>query len=292
MIYHSPVLLIETLKLLDIKPGLSYIDATLGHGGHTIEILKKGGVVYGLDSDPQNLEIAIGRIKENNLAKNFFPIHDNFKNLQKIITKYKIKPTGILFDLGLNINQQKSENRGFSFNDSKSLDMRLDPKIQKLTAEHIINTYSYNDLYNIFSKLAQEQYSKPLIQRIIKERQQSPIKNAKRLSTIIQQFYTEKHLHFSINPATKILLALRIAVNDEQKNLLSVLSQTLKLPAKTIVCFISFHSGEDRLIKRFIKNNTIKKLLNLTPKPIRSNQDEIDTNPLARSATLRSYRIV
>jgi 16S rRNA (cytosine1402-N4)-methyltransferase len=287
MDFHDPVLLKEVLDLLDVKPGYIYIDATVGNGGHTIKILEQGGIVYGLDADPTNLKIASDRIKSLNLDHNFHPICTNFSELKSLVgTSIPGHISGLLLDLGLSSGQQKSVGRGFSFNDPLSLDMRLDSVNQELTAENIINTYSYEQLYDIFTKLAQEEFSKPLILRIITERQQKPIKSGVRLAEIIRNYYQEKHIRKSIDPATKIFLALRIAVNQELKKLQSLLNDSLVcLPSNCIVIIISFHSGEDRIVKQFIRQNF------LLPKPTLPGTEEVLTNPLSRSAVLRSYRI-
>ena len=288
MDFHTPVLLTETIDLLDVQKNKIYIDCTLGHGGHTIEILKRGGIVYGIDQDPKNLEIATNRIKEAGFGKHFFPIHNNFNQLENIvINDIKQKINGLVIDLGLSQNQQTDQDRGFSFNDKNSLDMRLDPKNQELTAEEIINTYDYNELFEIFSKYAQEVYSKPLILKIIRERQKKPIRTATRLANIIRDYYKEHHHQSKIDPSTKIFLSLRIVVNDEFNNLRNILNQSLKIVNPNgNVCIISFHSGEDRIIKQFIKDH------NFPSKPIKPSFAEIKKNPLSRSATLRSYKIV
>lgn len=293
MDYHFPVLAKECLDILNPKPNKIYIDCTLGNGGHTVEILKKDSTVYGIDQDQKNIEIAHSRIKEENLDKNFIPINSNFNQLEKIVkNKIKEKVNGLIIDLGLSINQQKSQNRGFSFNDQSSLDMRLDLKKQKITAEEIINTYSFERLYEIFTKYGQEKLSKPLILKIIRERQKEPIKTAIRLSNIIRDYCQEHHIKSKIDPSTKIFMALRIAVNNEFANLKSVLKQTLKvLKPNGVACIISFHSGEDRIIKQFISENVSKKLI-IASKPIKPSFAEIKINPLSRSAILRSYTIV
>ncbi|MFA6185143.1 MAG: 16S rRNA (cytosine(1402)-N(4))-methyltransferase RsmH [Candidatus Shapirobacteria bacterium] len=294
MEFHTPVLLSETIDLLDVQKNKIYIDGTLGHGGHTLEILKKGGIVYGIDQDPKNLEIAINRIKEAGFEKQFFPIHNNFNQLENIINKkIKQKIDGIVIDLGISQNQQTDQDRGFSFNDENSLDMRLDPENQELTAEEIINTYNYDELFEIFSKYAQEVYSKPLILKIIRERQKSPIKTATRLANIIRDFYKERHLKSKIDPSTKIFLSLRIVVNDEFNNLKNILIQSLKIVASNgNVCIISFNSGEDRIVKQFIRKYADQKTIIENKKSIKTSFQEIKKNPLSRSATLRSYRIV
>jgi len=293
MNYHLPVLLRETIEQLSITPGCIYVDATLGHGGHTIEILKKGGIVYGLDQDPKNLEIATSRIKELNLSSNFYPINSNFNQLKKIVNqKIGQKIDGLIADLGLSSSQQTDQNRGFSFNDNSSLDMRLDPTSQTLTAENIINTYSFDQLYEIFTKFGQELYSKPIIIQIIKERQKSPIKTGQRLANIARKFYLDHHIHTKVDPSTKIFLSLRIAVNQENTNLQKLLKQSLNVVEPNgIVCIITFHSGEDRIVKQFIKDESSKNKV-FANKSIKPSFSEIKQNPLSRSSLLRSYKIV
>ena len=290
MNYHSPVLLKETLSCLAISANNKYIDATLGHGGHTLEILKQNAFVYGFDQDPQNLKIATDRINELFLSKNFVGINKNFINIKSYFKKNKLnKVDGLVADLGLSLNQQTGQNRGFSFNDELSLDMRLDPQTQTLTAEEVINTYSFDQLYQIFTKIGQELYSKPLIFQIIKERQKNPIKTGQKLADIIRLYYQDKHLRSKIDPSTKIFLSLRIFVNQEYENLTKLLNQSLEIvkPGGQ-VCIITFHSGEDRLVKQFIQKN-ISKII--PQKPIKPSFIEIKQNPLSRSAILRTYKI-
>lgn len=294
MNYHQPVLLSKTLEILDVKKNKVYIDATLGNGGHTLEILKLGGIVYGLDQDPKNIEISTERIKKENLDSNFTSIYSNFNKLEKIV-KNKIgqKVDGLFFDLGLSNNQQLSQDRGFSFNDSKSLDMRLDPKTQKVTAEKIINTAHFDQLYEIFTKNSQEIYSKPLILKIIRERQKKPITDAKRLADIIRDYYKQNNIRTRIDPSTKIFLSLKIAVNQEFSNLKKVLLQSLNIvKSGGVVCFITFHSGEDRIVKQFIKEKVRQKQITIISKAISTSFQENKKNPLSRSAILRSYKIV
>lgn len=284
MDFHKPVLLNETLTLLDIKPGDIIIDCTLGHGGHTQAFLDKEAVVYGIDQDPTNLEIVSKRFN----SKNFYPIHDNFNNLSKIATDISQPIAGVFFDLGLNSFQQKATNRGFSFNDSQSLDMRLDPTVTDLTAEYIINTYDFEQLNTLLSKTVQEKLSKPIAIAIIKNRQSHPIKSGQRLASIIEDVYHQYHLHSKIHPATKTFLALRIEVNNEFENIKTALQATTGLNPGCKVLWISFHSGEDRIIKNFIRTNN---LVTLTNKPVAPSLEEIKNNPLSRSSLLRSYRI-
>jgi len=291
--YHQPVLLTETLKLLDPQKGQVILDCTLGNGGHTLAILKTGATVYGLDADPQNLSLATDRIKKEGLDKNFHPLLGNFKDLKEIIdTKLPRSPDSILADLGLSQNQQVSQDRGFSFNDEKSIDMRLNPDLEdQESAENLINTADFDTLYDIFTKLAQEKYSKPLILRIIRQRQKEPIKSSKRLADIIRDYYQTKGIKSKIDPSTKIFLALKIYINQEFENLRSFLDQSLSLESNTKVAIISFHSGEDRIVKQFIKQNQ-NKLISLNKKAILPSFAETKQNPLSRSALLRAYQII
>lgn len=286
MKYHQPVLLSESIDSLDPGPNKTFIDATLGHAGHTLELLKRGAIVFGLDADPINLKIATKRIKSENLDRNFHPISGNFGDIQTIWQdKIKIPLDGLIADLGLSSSQQSGENRGFSFNDSQSLDMRLNPK-QSLTAEEIINTWDRDELYQLFTKFAQEKLARPLVYEIIQARQIKPIKTGQELSKIIASYYQKKHYSTRLNPATKIFLALRIAVNQEFSNLKTLLDSSLIIcQSGAKVAIISFHSGEDRIIKSFIREN------NLVSQKSLPTHFEIAKNPLSRSSILRSYTI-
>jgi len=287
MNYHEPVLAPEIINYFDPKEGQIYLDATLGNGGHTIEILNKGAIVWGLDADPQNLKLATERIKSLGLSQNFHPLLGNFNRILTIWKKEINLPLdGLLADLGLSLNQQSGQNRGFSFNDEGSLDMRLNPKTQKLTAEKIINTWDKDKLYQIFTKYTQEKLAKPLVFEIIQARQIKPIKSGRQLSQIINSYYQKKHYSTFHQPATKIFLALRIAVNREFESLNKLLAATPKIiKSGGKVAIISFHSGEDRLVKHFIQQN------NFISKKISPGHLEVKKNPLSRSALLRLYNL-
>ncbi len=293
MDFHKPVLLSEAIDELDVLPNKIYIDGTLGHGGHTLEILKKGGLVYGIDYDQENLKIATDRIESLGLSDRFFPINASFIEIPKLVGSDIPKNfSGLILDLGLSSSQQTSANRGFSFNDPLSIDMRLNPDKQELTAEEVINTYSFPQLYEIFSKLAQEKLSKPLILKIIRARQRKPLKSGLELAKVIRDYYEEKHIRSKIDPATKIFLALRIFINHEFENLSDILEQSITFaPSNSKIVLITFHSGEDRSVKQFIRKNTMKGLISSSNKTTSPSATEIAQNPLSRSAILRSYKI-
>lgn len=283
MTYHQPVLLTEVISELNPSANKIFIDCTLGHGGHSEQLLTHGAIVYGIDADKNNLEVATNRL--NN--PNFHPILDNFKNIKKIWKNNINTPIdGILVDLGLSSNQQSETGRGFSFNDDQSIDMRLNPEIQDTSAENIINTYDETQLYLLFSKVAQEQFARPLAQKIITARQKKSIKTGTELATIIRDYYQSRHIRTSTDPATKIFMALRIETNEEFENLNKFLIDSQDIIKKDgKIAIISFHSGEDRIVKNFIKNNNFKNSRFLPTK------SEIKLNHLSRSAVLRTYTI-
>jgi len=281
--YHLPVLLSEVIAKFDPKPGKVFIDATCGHGGHTQQLLGGGAKVFGIDADITNLDIATKRIDN----PNFTPILGNFRDILQIWQDKIEKPVdGILLDLGLSSNQQSQPGRGFSFSDDLSIDMRLDPENQDTSAENIINTYDETQLYLLFSKVAQEAYARPLAQKIITARQKNPIKTGTELATIIKDYYQSKNIRSSTNPATKIFMALRIETNQEFENLHKFLIDSQKIvKSDGIIGIISFHSGEDRIVKNFIRKNGFRSNRYL---PTRI---ELSSNHLSRSAILRTYTI-
>ncbi|MFA7301054.1 MAG: 16S rRNA (cytosine(1402)-N(4))-methyltransferase RsmH [Candidatus Shapirobacteria bacterium] len=283
MNYHQPVLLTEIISKLNPASNKIYIDCTLGHGGHSQALLDKGAIVYGIDADKNNLKIATDRL--NN--KNLHPILGNFKDIKQIWQKNINTPVdGILVDLGLSNNQQSESGKGFSFNDTQSIDMRLDPETQEISAENIINTYDETQLYLLFSKVAQEQYAHPLAQKIIASRQKKTIKTGEQLANIIREYYQSKKLRSAVDPATKIFMALRIETNQEFENLNKFLIDSQNIIKKDgIIAIISFHSGEDRIVKNFIKQHNFKTTRYLPT------ESEIKINHLSRSAVLRIYTI-
>jgi 16S rRNA (cytosine1402-N4)-methyltransferase len=255
--YHTPVLLNEVIEFLGVKPGEKYIDCTFGGGGHSRAIEKAGGIVLGIDQDPEAQA----------------PIHGNFAHLKEIATKAGFtQVAGILFDLGVSSHQLETAERGFSFNRSARLDMRMDPVMQTVTAADLINAGGERELANLFWRLGEERASRIIARAVVASR---PILTTDQLAEIILRV---KGRSGGIHPATKVFQALRIAVNDELENLRLALPQAwelLKPGGKLIV--ISFHSLEDRIVKDFMK----------TGKLIKPTGEEIRANPRARSSKLR-----
>jgi len=271
MDYHFPVLINEVIETLKPDSSKTFVDCTLGNGGHTLEILNHGAKVIAFDADLDNIKIAKNRIKNKNLSI----INDNFANIDKHI---KQKVDGILFDLGLSVNQQKGTGKGFSFNDPQSLDMRLFK--DNPSAKDVINTYSKEDLFKILSFYAQEKNSRLISKLIVKHR---PFANSLELAKMIRVNLPKTS---KIDSATKTFLALRIFVNDEFNNLKIALDKSLSLVKKGgTICVISFHSGEDRIVKQFIRKHHLKNIVSFP------STTEIKNNPLSRSSILRSFQI-
>ncbi|OGD86692.1 16S rRNA (cytosine(1402)-N(4))-methyltransferase, partial [Candidatus Curtissbacteria bacterium RBG_13_35_7] len=260
--YHKSVLAKEAIDFLNVNKNQLYIDATAGGGGHTKEIVKRGGQVLALDRDPAS----IGYLKSLNL-KNTILKEANFSHIYNIAHKFGFKKvSGIIFDLGLSSAQIEDTNRGFSFLLNSPLDMRMDPNIS-LSAFEIINHFEKRRLNEIFHKFGQEKFSWPIADAICSARKIKPVRSTGELSKIVNEVYQKHKVRSKTNPATKVFQALRIVVNSELLNLKEALPQTTELLEKNgRLVIISFHSLEDAIVKRFFKEQ--EKLLTLTKKPI------------------------
>ena len=290
MIYsHIPVMLNEVLEYLKPKSGQKYIDCTLGGAGYTVAIAKKvgdSGQVIGIDLDKLAIKHAQEIISEQKL-KNIILINDNFKNLKKEITKKYSKSEkfdGIVFDLGLSSAQLDDEARGFSFKGERPLDMSFGPVNEKST-EEIINHYSLLELTKIFQEYGEEKHAYQIAKAIIKARQEKTIKTTGDLVSIIEKTIPFRY-RSKIHPATRVFQALRMETNEELTSLLEVLPDALSLlKPKGRLVVVSFHSGEDRIVKRFFKGESSVKIL--TKRPLIPSDSETEANPRARSAKLR-----
>jgi len=283
---HIPVLLEETIEALAVRSGGRYIDCTLGAGGHALAILERsapGGQLLGIDADPE--AIAAARTRLEAYQSSTLLVNDNFVNLRAIATEHDFSPVhGILFDLGLSSLQLESRGRGFSFQGDDPLDMRLSPD-QEVTAADIINTSSEAELAQLIRTLGEERYSRRIARRIVQER---PIKTARELAGVIERAVGGRRGR--IHPATRTFQALRIAVNHELEHLSSVLEQAsslLGLGGRLVV--ISYHSLEDRMVKRFMQEEAKKAHLKLVyKKVVTPSLAEVHFNPRSRSAKLRA----
>jgi 16S rRNA (cytosine1402-N4)-methyltransferase len=287
--FHKPVLLKEVIEYLNIKAGEKYLDATLGGGGHAQEILKRGGKLLGIDCDPWAIEAARGCLSSACPDASWQLARGNFAHLKEIALEHGFaQVAGVLFDLGVSTYQLETAERGFSFNLECPLDMRMDPDLQ-VTAADLVNGLSENELKEIFTRFGEERYARRLAGAIGRARQIKPIKTANQLAAIILKAWPRRGRFERIHPATRCFQALRIAVNDELGNLRKALPQAgelLKPKGRLVV--ISFHSLEDRIVKRFFKEEEKEeKLRIITKKPIRPTEAEINSNPRSHSAKLR-----
>ena len=281
---HTPVLLQATIEFLDPGPGKLYIDATVGFGGHTEELLKKGVRVLGIDRDPE----AIKALRE---SQKLVLVQWNFADIEQIAKEAGFgKVDGILFDLGVSSVQLENPQRGFSFAKDGPLDMRMDPALG-LSARDIVNNFEKRRLYEIFKNYGQEKFAWAIAGAICRARELKTIATTAELARVIEEVYKtggvrKKYKAKKLHPATKVFLALRIVVNSELLNLEKALPQTVGLlNKKGRLVVISFHSLEDGIVKRFFKHQANLKVL--IPKPIGPEKTEVLANPRSRSAKLR-----
>lgn len=291
MTYHEPVLLQTVLEFIDPKPGNLFIDATVGGGGHTREILKRGAKVLGIDRDPEAIEhikheLEIGNLKLE-IGENLRLARGNFSDIGQIARENGFgKVNGIIFDLGVSSHQLDEPSRGFSFKRDGPLDMRMDPSLT-LRAKDIINNFPERRLDEIFKTYGQEKLSRSIAHTACVSRQIKPIETTGELAQIVREVYAKRHVREKIDPATRTFQALRIVVNSELLNLEESLPQTeelLNLGGRLVT--VSFHSLEDGIVKRFFKQN--RSFTVLTKKPIGPGDEEQRENPRARSAKLRA----
>lgn len=299
LIEHIPVLPEEVIKYLCPQKDGIYIDATLGGGGHASLIAShfgKNGKIFGIDQDVEALKKAKAKLDKYGDRISYIP--DNFRNLAQIILQFSIKEVdGILFDLGVSTEQLKSPERGFSFSEkfNTPLDMRMDFS-QKLTAYDVVNEYPEEKIREILYKLGEEPYAKKIAKRIVLKRKIKPIKTTGDLLGVIRESTPPKY-RFSRKGhyASKVFRAIRMEVNQELPALEEVIPKAVDILKKGgRLVIISFHSLEDRIVKRTFKEMSLSKenkkplVRLLTKKPIMASPSEIEKNPKADSAKLRA----
>ncbi|MCD6094306.1 16S rRNA (cytosine(1402)-N(4))-methyltransferase RsmH [bacterium] len=287
---HIPVLQKEVLEYLSPKPNENFIDATIGEGGHTLGILRKNkpkGKVLGIEIDPQMYQRLKTQMKK--FLKRLILVNDSYVNLKEIVKRYRFKANGILFDLGMSSWHIEESGRGFTFQKDERLDMRYDPK-NYLTAEKIVNRYKKREIERILREYGGERFAKRIAKKICERRKIEPIKTTFQLKEIIKRAFPRKYKWGRIHYATRTFQALRIAVNNELENLRKALPQAFEiLEPKGKLVVISFHSGEDKIVKEFLKEKAKEGNLQiLTKKPVRPTPQEIKVNPRSRSARLRA----
>ena len=305
MYIHKSVLLNEAIENLNIKPDGIYVDCTLGGGGHSKEILKRltTGHLYCFDQD----DYAFLRAKEvlDPISKNYTFIKANFKDIKFELNKLGVtKIDGVLYDLGVSSFQFDIPERGFSYNYDAPLDMRMNQDA-KLTAEKIINNYSFNEIQNILYRYGEEPFAKQIARQIEKQRAIKPIKTTFELVDVIKSALPQKVLNKKGHPAKQTFQALRIAVNDELRVFEVSINDALDVLNKDgRAVVITFHSLEDRICKVVFKErstvdvpkglpiNNIKEADYelVTRHPITPSEEELEYNNRAHSAKMRVIR--
>ncbi|MCL5113679.1 MAG: 16S rRNA (cytosine(1402)-N(4))-methyltransferase RsmH [Patescibacteria group bacterium] len=296
--YHVPVLLREVIDFLQVKKGKKYIDATIGGGGHSLEILKRGGKVLGIDCDQEAIDYVNNQRLKNKDWEELTLIFGNFKDIDKIaLLKGFDKVTGIIFDLGVSSYQLEKAQRGFSFQKAGPLDMRMDASgaSGKVKAADLVNALTKGELYALFSKLGEERRASAISSAIVRARGIKPIESTRELAEVVQSAYGQKLDQTSaferqlINK--RIFQALRIAVNDELNNLRQALPKAIDLLEKNgRLLVISFHSLEDKIVKQsFIEFDRLNKGKIITKKPIGPSKDEMKKNRKSKSSKLRVF---
>ena len=304
---HIPVMLSETLALLNCRPGKIYVDGTLGGCGHASEILKRigpNGLLIGIDQDQDAIENAQTLLQGHRSVLHLY--HGNYIQTADVLAQLDLMAVdGILLDLGLSLHQLTSSGRGFSFKRDEPLDMRMDIRA-KVTADDLVNAMGEDQLFEIFKTYGEERWARPIARQIVKHRKTRPFKTSRQLAQLIatvipKRFASKARIH----PATRVFMALRIAVNKELERLDNFLQQVADwLKPEGRLCILSFHSLEDRLVKRHLQFlardctcppdfpqcvcDKEAQVRILTKKALRPSDAEISANPMARSTRLRA----
>ena len=310
---HIPVLVDEVIQFLQPKNRGFYVDGTVGLGGHAAVILQESapkGFLLGIDLDVEALAIAEERLREYKERVTF--VGESFAHLDQLPQLHRGGDSeatttpqidGILLDPGVSSLQLDSPTRGFSFNHSGPLDMRMDAS-QSLSASHVVNRHPEDSLATIFTEFGEERWSKKIARQIVRARKRRSISTTCQLAEIVLDAIPPKSTGWRIHPATRVFQALRIYVNDELKNLHSgIHCAAAALKPGGRLCIISFHSLEDRIVKEQFRTLSracicppktpicvcqhTPTLEILTKRPIVPTPDEIRRNPRSRSAKLR-----
>jgi 16S rRNA (cytosine1402-N4)-methyltransferase len=287
MLAHVPVLWREAIEILNVQPDGYYIDATLGAGGHAEGILRRleSGKLLGIDRDPAALATARERLK--NFGEKLITMRGNFAQIEALHGASGLPPAdGLLADLGMSSLQVEDASRGFSFNAPGPLDMRMDPTAGP-TAADLVNQMSERELADLIFNLGEERHSRRIARAIVKGR---PYRLTTELAQVVTRAIPSRAAFHHIHPATRTFQALRLAVNRELESLESLLAQVLGVlkPGGRVV-ILSFHSLEDRMVKRAFQAWHQQGLAQiLTRKVVRPSDEELRANPRSRSAKLRA----
>ena len=297
--YHLPIMLSEVVDYLAPKPGKVLVDCTLGGGGHSEALLQAGARVIGIDQDPEALEHARQRLAC--FGGMFEPVQANFHEIESVLRRLGIeKVDGILADLGVSSHQLDTPERGFSFQRDGALDMRMSP-LNPVTAADIVNTATEEQLATIFRELGDEPAARRVAARIVRERAKEPFTHTLQFAEVVSSVIPKRS---RVHPATRVFQALRIAVNRELEVLEAGLEAFCRVLAPSgRLAMITFHSGEDRRVKHFLKQRSVEFtdrpewpsarknplyiLRLITNRAVIAGELEQRSNPRSRSAKLR-----
>ena len=304
---HKSVLLEETIEGLHIRPDGTYVDGTLGGGGHAYEIAKRlgdKGSIIGIDQDAAAIEAAGIRLKD--FGEKVTIVRSNYCEMKSQLQKLGIdRVDGIILDLGVSSYQLDTEERGFSYREDAPLDMRMDTR-QERTARDIVNDYSEMELYRVIRDYGEDKFAKNIAKHIVAARSKAPIETTGQLSGIIRQSIPMKYQKMSGHPAKRTFQAIRIELNRELDVLKDSLDDMIDLlnPGGRL-CIITFHSLEDRIVKSAFRKNEhpctcppdfpvcvcgkVSKGKVITRKPILPTKEEQEYNSRSKSAKLRIF---
>lgn len=312
MFEHIPVLLDETIEGLNINKDGVYVDATLGGGGHSMEILKKledgNGFLIGIDQDEDAIAHTKEKLKEYTDKKKLVIVKDNFENIDTILDNLDIKKiNGILFDLGVSSYQFDEESRGFSYSKDAKLDMRMDID-NPLTCERLVNEFDEDEIYKIIKEYGEDNFAKNIAKKIVAYRKNKKIETTMELADIVKSAIPAKFKYGSgqgKNPAKRTFQAFRIYINKELDVIDVALDKVIdRLDDKGRICVITFHSLEDRLVKEKFKTfenpctcpkgypcvcGKKSKGIMVNKKVIVANDEELEHNRRSKSAKLRIF---
>ena len=302
-LFHNPVMLEESVSYLNPRSGGVYFDATVGMGGHSSAILESEGArLIAIDADPDSANLASRRLER--FGGRASVINANFAEIDKTAQAANVgKLDGIIADLGISSRQISQSGRGFSFKADEPLDMRMDTALE-ITASDIVNTMNVGEIRQIIKKYGEDKFAGNIASAIVKSREQSPVSTSRELALIVSNSIPARFHPPSTHPATRTFQALRIKVNNEIANLETFLEKAVPLLNKGArIVVISFHSLEDRVVKRAFKFMSLecvcppglvqcccgkqRNVRLLTRKPVSPSLEEIKRNPRARSAKMR-----
>ncbi|HEY4510873.1 MAG TPA: 16S rRNA (cytosine(1402)-N(4))-methyltransferase RsmH [Candidatus Paceibacterota bacterium] len=286
---HTSVLTNEIVEFLNPRGGDVVLDATLGGGGHTEALLARPRVtVVGIDADEEAIARARGRL--GRFGERVLFIHGNFRDVRLLLDAAGVESLShALFDLGMSSDQLESSGRGFSFMRDEPLTMTFGEPQIGIDARTLLNEWSEESIANVLWGYGEERYAKRIARTIVQTRDTSPIEKTSDLVALVERSVPALYRRGRTHPATKTFQALRIAVNDELAAIEKGLTDAVSLLSKGgRIAVISFHSIEDRAVKKVLKNLTVRgSVLSLTKKPLTPTFEEKGRNPRARSAKLR-----